>query len=231
LQIIAALLGLLFWGAPGWAQDGLPRLPLTYGAAFDAIGRLGSDPKFQTSQGCTAALIAPDLLLTAAHCLSAGPNNAVFAPGWRVGRRNPSIAIARTLRHPDYGGIGALPFENDIALAVLSVPVAGVTPLELADMSEPAIYDAPVALLGYHVGAQGGLSGAFDCPVGPGRGRLMGVECPVRGGNSGSPLLIESNGEWRIVGVAVARAGDGAAMAVALDDWLRASVAAHLEGR
>ena len=220
----------MVWAETGWAQEGLPRLPLTYAPAFDAIGRLGSDPKFQTSQGCTAALIAPDLVLTAAHCVNPSQGGLVFSPGWRVGQRNPSIAIARTLRHPDYGGIGNLAFENDIAIAVLSVPVTGVTPLALAHTSGAEIYGKTIALLGYHAGAQGGLSGSFDCPLGPGRGRLMGVECPVRGGNSGSPLLIKSEGEWRIIGVAAARAGDSAAMAVALDDWLRTAVTAHLQG-
>lgn len=107
--------------------------------------------------------------------------------------------------------------------------MTGVPPLAFADSSAAAIYNEPAAWLDYHAGAQGGLSGAFDCTVGPGRGRLMGVECPVRGGNSGSPFLIKSDGEWQVVGVAAARAGDRAAMAVALDDWLRASVAAHLQ--
>lgn len=87
---------------------------------FDAVGALVSTDKYgQTIDICTATLIAPDVVLTAAHCITP---KAYLPAGWqlwfttapdaRLFSQTQPIRVAHTLWHPDFDPEGkqALPF-------------------------------------------------------------------------------------------------------------------------
>ncbi|WP_417525565.1 trypsin-like serine peptidase [Marinovum sp.] len=197
-------------------------------AQFPAIGRLGH-AGFRTKQACTATLIAPDLVLTAAHCVSEdGVSGRVFVAGWSRGDYVAARASKSEIRHPAYAVKGKPLITNDVALVVLESPMEEVTPLPLATQEEDAWDATEVALLGYHRRTPHLLSGDFTCPATRLGARLVHVGCPVIDGNSGSPVLSQAaQGGWQVVGVVSSRQGSGA-IAVELPSWLRRTVAAHL---
>jgi len=105
---------------------------------WEGVGRLN----FAGQSFCTGALIAPDLVLTAAHCLfdsetgrAYRPGEIEFLAGWRNGRANAESGIVRAIAHPKFE------FEapersnrvaNDLALLQLAKPIlkSSVTPFE-----------------------------------------------------------------------------------------------------
>jgi len=122
------------------AQDsGLMRMETTEaGRQWQAVGRLDVN-----GEGfCTGALIAPDLVLTAAHCLfdrdtkaPIRPDSIEFLAGWRNGRASAYRTVRRTVVHPDYiydGQVSTDRVRNDIALLQLQRPIRNttVTPFE-----------------------------------------------------------------------------------------------------
>ncbi len=223
LRILTCLALLACAPTPGLAKDVLPRLTEAEAAGFTSVGRLGRSG-FRSRQSCSGTLIAPDLVLTAAHCLSGGTQTSrVFVAGWTKGNY-VGFARAREERiHPDFDPDKGPSY--DIGLIILDEPIVETAPLPLAGTGIPA----RVALMGYNRQVPHMLTGAFDCPVERQFHDLLQVGCVVLPGNSGGPIFAEQDGVWAVRGVVSARMGSDA-LIVPVDGWVRTQVAAHLAG-
>jgi len=96
---------------------------------------------------CTATLVAPRVLLTAAHCLPDGAMpQAFFGESPQAG--GTSLALLDTIRHPEFD---ATTLTNDVALALLSdAAPSGATPwpLPAAPLGASAV-GLPLRLVGF----------------------------------------------------------------------------------
>jgi hypothetical protein len=84
---------------------------------------------------CGATLIAPNVVMTAAHCVLAQPSSA-WAFGTGAPGSSPLVGVAATHVHPQYSASD--PLRNyDLAYLILASAVDGVTPA-VPPTSEPA---------------------------------------------------------------------------------------------
>jgi S1-C subfamily serine protease len=98
---------------------------------------------------CTGVAIAPDLVLTAAHCVpSAGKYRLVTFEG-----RRPEVKdVASVAAHPQFTPRADAP---DLALVKLAAPVANLTPVALSERRVPPSVGDRFIVAGFGVGVQG----------------------------------------------------------------------------
>jgi protease YdgD len=185
-------------------------------APWRALGRV------QTELGgrCTGVLIAPDQVLTAAHCLVAPrsgqfvqPGSVHFLLGYNLGQWVATARVRSYARAPDYvplrGPVGAdwavLTLERplgtpDRILPLLRQAPAPRTPVMLGgyqrDRPEVLMADAGCRLIG--------LQRRADAPP------TLVHDCAATSGSSGAPLLarLPDGSGWGVVGVASATGRD-----------------------
>jgi len=160
---------------------------------------------------CSGTLIAPRVVLTAAHCLdpSLGPDPLTFqvAFGPRTSEPDAVRMPVEVARHPDWS---TADFENDIGLLALDSP-APVPPAaaNFAEMSDEVIGD-DVRLVGYGTTRPGLPRTSGIKRVGLTRLTLLGARSfgfandPAQtcDGDSGGPAFLDRGTGELVVGVA-----------------------------
>ncbi len=183
-------------------------------AGWEAVGRLDIDGK----GFCTGALVAENLVLTAAHCLfdrdtgaPVDPGRVEFLAGLRNGQALAYRTVRRALVHPGYrfgpaGGLGAGAEESrdDLALLELDRPIRStqVVPFETAGTVHAG---AEVGVVSYAVDRAEVPSRQAACGVLGEQAGVLVMDCDVDFGSSGAPVFATVGGVPRIVSVISAK--------------------------
>lgn len=219
-----ALLGLLILPAGGAGVDASTLLSKEQSHAWRGVGRVNVAGVKRRSM-CTGTLIAPDLVLTAAHCLThprtgrAFPaGNVHFVAGWHKGESTGHSKATALAIHPGWTGAKARRLEDletDLALIRLATPLGDAAALPFG-IDRPPLPGDPLTLISYRRDRAHALTRQGDCPYRSIVGQMLILDCPVTYGASGSPIFFEEAGVQRVVAVLSAMGDNGAPQAYAV---------------
>lgn len=199
------------------AQDGFQ----DQSRIWQAVGRI----ELAGKGFCTGTLVAPDLVLTAAHCLYDKSNGArfdawqlEFKAGYAQGRELAHSYVKKAVAHPKYkadkhGNLQNL--KNDLALLQLETPISAAV-VQPIHVGFPDLSGTDVGVVSYGKGRAEIPQLQHSCSLKAHPEGVLVTTCQANFGTSGAPVLQMAKGRAQIVSVvsAMARA-DGEPVALA----------------
>ena len=188
-----------------------------------------------TTSGCSGALVAPRVVMTASHCLTGNVQNVwIPEPGTDLRDLTTKRIQAEKIFIPESFSMSVFPYQNDFGIIILKSAFPNVKTLEIAPIENVKKWiaeEAEVTHIGY------GCTALVDAPpcgvtspvpnkfstvfsrdipsqfnslvAGTFSATKISVEKTICGGDSGSPLLKEVSGQFVYVGAQSSSNGAG----------------------